>query len=92
VLVVPKLFRGFDHEAMAAGMRADLPKLEHVVVVDGDGEKRLRAALAVRQCDACHRRLTTASSALQPDDLAVLMFTSGTTGSPKGRDASRRTR
>ena len=38
VLVVPKLFRGFDHEAMAEGMRAGLPKLEHVIVVDGDGE------------------------------------------------------
>ena len=38
VLVVPKLFRGFDHEAMAEGMRAGLPKLEHVIVVDGAGE------------------------------------------------------
>jgi cyclohexanecarboxylate-CoA ligase len=37
VLVVPKLFRGFDHEAMAAGMRAELPKLQHVIVVDGEG-------------------------------------------------------
>ena len=38
VLVVPKLFRGFDHEVMAAGMRADLPKLQHVIVVDGTGD------------------------------------------------------
>src|SRR5689334_1768104 len=27
VVVVPKVFRGFDHEAMAEGMRAELPKL-----------------------------------------------------------------
>jgi cyclohexanecarboxylate-CoA ligase len=83
VLVVPKLFRGFDHEAMAEGMRAALPKLEHVIVVDGTGanafERRLLQG-SVRVPPAS----SVAESALQPDDLAVLMFTSGTTGSPKG--------
>jgi len=28
-LVVPKLFRGFDHEAMAAALKPSLPKLAH---------------------------------------------------------------
>src|ERR1700753_3017805 len=37
VLVVPKQFRGFDHEAMAEALRPSLPKLTHIVVVDGDG-------------------------------------------------------
>ena len=36
VLFVPDQFRGRDHAAMAAGLRAELPALEHVVVVDGD--------------------------------------------------------
>ena len=29
VLVVPKIFRGFDHEAMARGLETDLPTLKH---------------------------------------------------------------
>ena len=37
VLVVPKLFRGFDHEAMARGLQPGLPDLQHIVVVGGGG-------------------------------------------------------
>ncbi|MFO1218678.1 MAG: AMP-binding protein [Burkholderiaceae bacterium] len=83
VLIVPKLFRGFDHAAMGRGLRAQCPKLAHVVVVDEDGpdgfDARLLAGRARIGCAA-----NAADAALQPDDLAVLMFTSGTTGSPKG--------
>ena len=37
VFIVPRLYRGFDYAAMAQGMRADLPHLKHLIVVDGDG-------------------------------------------------------
>src|SRR5438445_4633009 len=37
VFIVPKTYRGFDYAAMAQGMRPDLPDLQHVIVVDGDG-------------------------------------------------------
>lgn len=81
VLVVPKVFRGFDHAAMAAGMRAGLPKLEHVIVVDGDGDDSFeRTLLSGRaRVDPVPGR-----PALAADAMAVVMFTSGTTGSPKG--------
>lgn len=43
LLVVPRLFRGFDHEAMARSLQPALPKLAHVIVVDGaDGNPWLR--------------------------------------------------
>ena len=34
---VPREFRGFDHGAMMAGLRKDLPALEHVFVLGGEG-------------------------------------------------------
>ena len=83
VLVVPKLFRGFDHEAMAAGMRADLPKLQHVIVVDGEGDNGFQKLL-LGGADRVEPPARAADSALRPGEMAVVMFTSGTTGSPKG--------
>ena len=40
LFVVPREYRGFDYAAMAQGVRSDLPKLERVLVVDGQGEDR----------------------------------------------------
>ena len=79
-LVVPKSFRGFDHATMAYALKAELPKLEHVIVVDGDGD------------DGFEQRLLSGSARIDPsvpprlasDAMSVVMFTSGTTGSPKG--------
>ena len=77
VFIVPKIYRGFDYAAMAQGMRADLPHLKQVIVVDGEGETSFeRMLLAPEPAEL--------SPGLRPDDMAVLMFTSGTTGEPKG--------
>ncbi len=83
VLIVPRMYRGFDHAAMATGLRVDLPNLRQIVVVDGDPQnsfdcRMLECATPV----ACSVDL--ASAALQPDDVSVMVFTSGTTGDPKG--------
>src|SRR5882672_2359090 len=45
LLVVPKLFRGFDHEVMAQSLRPSLPKLQHVIIVDGEGANSFDQAL-----------------------------------------------
>ncbi len=45
VLVVPKVFRGFDHEEMATRLQSELPLLEHVVVVDGEGPNGFEQSL-----------------------------------------------
>src|ERR1700741_4415449 len=77
IFIVPKTYRGFDYAAMAQGMRGDLPNLKHVIVVDGEGEGSFERTLLASEAD-------THPAGLGPDDMAVLMFTSGTTGEPKG--------
>src|SRR6266702_4741032 len=83
LLVVPKLFRGFDHEAMARSLQPALPKLKHIAVVDGEGPASFDRTLL-----SGNERLGPPPAgeigALPADQMAVLMFTSGTTGSPKG--------
>ncbi|HSV59214.1 MAG TPA: cyclohexanecarboxylate-CoA ligase [Variovorax sp.] len=85
LLVVPKVFRGFDHEGMARGLQADLPHLQRIVVVDGGGADDFDALLTTPQWE----KETDAQAILtrdrpSPDDITQLIYTSGTTGEPKG--------
>ena len=48
VVVVPALWRGFDHMAMMQEIRADLPRLEHVLAVGGTGDASFERALLDR--------------------------------------------
>src|ERR1700716_2269294 len=83
LLIVPKSFRGFDYEGMAQSLHPKLPKLQHVIAVDGEGANSFEQALL-----SGNERLGPPPigeiGALPADQMAVLMFTSGTTGSPKG--------
>lgn len=83
VFVVPRIFRGHDFAAMARGMRPQLPKLQHVVVVDEDGPEGFERCL-LRDSPPIGGSIPEGARGLQPHELAVLMFTSGTTGEPKG--------
>ena len=83
ILVVPKLFRGFDHEAMGRTLQASLPKLKHVIAVDGGGASSFDALL-LSDAERLPPPPAGEIGALPADEMAVLMFTSGTTGSPKG--------
>lgn len=85
VLVVPKSFRGFDHEAMARSLQPDLPALRTIVVVDGGGADDFDTLLTTPEWE----KQPDAAAILQgsrpsPDDITQLIYTSGTTGEPKG--------
>ena len=74
VLVVPGVFRGYDHTAMAQRLRADCPALEHVVTARAPGFDELLS--------------TTEGGHAEPGrtsgDPVCLLYTSGTESDPKG--------
>lgn len=85
VLVMPGTFRGFDHAAMARGLRADLPSLQHLLVVGGEGGEAFEALHdPARPFAAAAARTLFAERRPGPDDVIEILYTSGTTGEPKG--------
>jgi len=80
-----------DATQVAKTVGADLPGLTHIIVISGTAEadvpvvtlaeleEKGRAALAEDP-----ELVTRISAGVRPDHLATLMYTSGTTGTPKG--------
>ena len=74
-LFAPSVFRGHDHATMIARLRPELPALRHVAYCrDGDGTGPAAEGPTS----------PSAPRAVDPDDLLLLMYTSGTTAAPKG--------
>ncbi|MFZ3219240.1 MAG: cyclohexanecarboxylate-CoA ligase [Rhodoferax sp.] len=85
VVIVPKVFRGFDFEAMVTALRPGLPDLQHVVVVGGSGDNSFEKLLSEPAWEAADdARAILTQHRPGPDDVTQLIYTSGTTGEPKG--------
>ena len=85
VVIVPKQFRGFDHEQMIAGLRPNLPALQHIIVVGGADDNSFEKLLSEpRWEEAPHAKEILTRHRPGPDDITQLIYTSGTTGEPKG--------
>ena len=93
VMFVPREFRGFDHVAMMAGLRRELPALQHVFALGGEGggAERGEGALSFeenflnrRYEDEMDANAIFAARRMSPNDVNEMLYTSGTTGQPKG--------
>jgi cyclohexanecarboxylate-CoA ligase len=82
VLIAPSRFRGFDYQPMIEGLRADLPALADYLLVGGEGEHSFEGRLLERRWE--DERDLLADRKLSPDDVIEILYTSGTTGEPKG--------
>ena len=85
VLIVPKVFRGFDFEQMATGLQPSLPHLQHIVVVNGTGANSFEALLSGPAWETSAEATDILTRHRPgPDDVTQIIYTSGTTGEPKG--------
>lgn len=77
IVVVPKRFRNFDHEAMVQGLAPSLPSMRKLIAVGGSGPNSFEAALLADDVP------NAPEQNMGPDEVMQLLFTSGTTGMPK---------
>lgn len=85
-LVIPGVFRGCDHRVLISQLRHQLPDLREIFVAR-DRVARDLAPAGMREfaalLDTSLERAQPAPS-VDPESIALLMYTSGTTAQPKG--------
>jgi cyclohexanecarboxylate-CoA ligase len=82
VLIIPSVYRGFDYAAMVDGIREELAQLRHIICVGESSVANVISSRTLLGEEAGEDEIPAAVD--EPDALAVLAFTSGTTGEPKG--------
>ncbi|MBU2549743.1 MAG: AMP-binding protein [Proteobacteria bacterium] len=83
VVFIPKVFRGFDFTDMMVELRPKLPALEHIVVIGGDAPEGMTGYDDL--LDVGQKAMDSyVQEKVDPNDVSLLLYTSGTTSEPKG--------
>jgi long-chain acyl-CoA synthetase len=73
-----------EHSRNIAAAQAGLPRLSHVWAIDGDGQHGDLADLRALGAEVTPEQVEERRRSRGADDLAQIVYTSGTTGRPKG--------
>jgi len=84
VVVIPEVFRGFRYTEMLAGLRRDVPEVEHVFVARGEPAAGMQAWATLTDTAWESREGRRPLPGGDPNHVHEVVFTSGTTGEPKG--------
>ena len=86
LLIIPGHFRGCDYPQLVAELRADVPALREVLVARADAPPPMRSleAFLATPWERAPQTADRVVTAVDPDALLMLMYTSGTTAEPKG--------
>ena len=86
VLFTVRGFLDTDYPALLAGAGVPLPALEHTIIISGDVDDATVGwdAFLARADGVGPEAIDARVAAVGPDDPSDVVFTSGTTGSPKG--------
>ncbi len=84
VAIVPAIFRSFDYTEMLAALRPALPRLEHVFVARGAAPAGQKPFSTLTDTAWEARAGRGGLEGTEPNTVNEVVFTSGTTGEPKG--------
>ncbi len=84
VVMIPGTFRGFDHVAMLAALRPEIPTVEHVFVARGTPGAGMLPFTTLTDTAWEARAGRRGLPGSDPNEVNEVIFTSGTTGEPKG--------
>lgn len=79
VFIVPQTFQNFDYEGLGEQLLERIPSLQHLIVVGGKGKNAFETLLLKEP-----EKRPSKQSPHSPNDVVELLYTSGTTGKPKG--------